>query len=181
MALMIRYFGDPILRQKASPITEITPEVRQVVADMQATLKAHPGWGLAAPQVGHPIRLFLSWVPDCRVATEYDVEASFDPSQIRVYINPKLINPSNEICTYVEGCMSLPDIFPPVTRPIGITVEAMDLEGNTFTRDLWGFQARVIMHENDHLNGVLHIDRTPPRDRKLLEPQLRALKKQEKR
>lgn len=172
MKLGYRYYGDPILRAKAKEVTEITDEVRKIVADMLETMKTgSPGWGLAAPQVGHSVRIFISCCPDSR---EESVD-HYGPYQ--VYINPKLSNPSQEIRIHPEGCFSVPKVYPDVARPAGITIEAMGLDGKLFKKELWGWQARVIMHENDHLNGVLHIDRISPRERRKFEPLLRDIKK----
>lgn len=171
MKLPFRYYGDPILRKKAELVTEITDEIRTLVANMVDTMKEHPGWGLAAPQVGYALRIFLSCAPDSRE----DTVDHYGPTQ--VYINPKLSNPSRELRTHAEGCFSIPKIYPNVTRPAGITIEAMDLDGNSRTQELWGWQARVVMHENDHLNGVLSIDRIGPNERRRFESALREIKK----
>lgn len=172
MKLNYRFYGDPILRQKAKEITEITDDVRGIVADMLDTMKlGKPGWGLAAPQIGHSLRIFISCAPDSRD----DVVDHYGPFQ--VYINPKLTDPSEEMSIHPEGCFSIPKVYPDVVRPMGITVEAMDIDGKQFKKELWGWQARVIMHENDHLNGVLNIDRISPRERKQFEPLLREIKK----
>lgn len=171
MKLPFRYYGDPILRKKAEPVQQITPEIRKIVTDMVETLQDHPGWGLAAPQVGHSVRIFLTLAPESREET---VDC-YGP--LRVFINPVLTNPSNELRSHAEGCFSIPKVYPIVTRPAGIAIQAMDLNGQSFERELWGWEARVIMHENDHLNGVLFIDRISANDRKRLDQQLRDIKK----
>lgn len=173
MKLPIRILGDPILRQKAEPILTINQEVRDLVAQMEETLLSKLGWGLAAPQVGYAVRLFIAYVPDSRA--EKLQEPGNTPLQ--VFINPKLTSPSAEMATYAEGCFSLPGIYPEVTRPKGITIEALDLNGTPFHLDLWGWAARIVMHENDHLNGVLFLDRVNAAERRKWDPALRALKK----
>lgn len=169
----IRLLGDPVLRQKAEPIVNITQEIRDLVAEMEETLSAKLGWGLAAPQVGYSVRLFIAYVPDSRA------EKLQEPGDapLRVFINPKLTAPSAETATYAEGCFSLPGIYPEVTRPKGITIEALDLSGNPFRLELWGWQARIAMHENDHLNGVLFLDRISAAERRKWDPAVRTLKK----
>ena len=94
-----------------------------------------------------------------------------------VYINPKLSNPSKNKETMQEGCLSVPQIHEEVERPISIDIEALDLNGNQIKTTVTGFKARELMHENDHLNGVLFIDRLSPRLRKLITPYLDNIKK----
>ncbi len=174
MILPIRYYGDPVLRKRCEPILEITDEIRQLVADMIETMNAHNGLGLAAPQVGHLVRLF--------VLREYLTEEDGDEEELRlsepkVYINPKITNPSDELISDVEGCLSIPEIKYPVFRPLKITVTATDLEGKEFTEELEDYNARIRMHENDHINGVLFIDRLEPDFKKKIDPILVAIKK----
>ncbi len=171
MLLKIHYYGDPVLRKHCEPIREITDEIRQLAKDMIETMDKNDGIGLAAPQVGHPIRLF---VLRNYVLTE---EGHWTLSEPKVYINPKLLNPSEDLVSDTEGCLSFPGLRFHVVRPNKITVEAMDLEGKTFVEELEGYNARVRMHENDHINGVLYIDRIDPNQRKKLDPILKEIKK----
>lgn len=173
MKLPIRILGDPILRQKAEPVLTITQEIRDLVAQMEETLLAKLGWGLAAPQVGTSVRIFIAYVPNSRA------EKLQEPGDapLRIFINPKLTAPSAETVTLAEGCFSLPGIYPEVTRPKGITIEALDLSGTPFQLELWGWAARIVMHENDHLNGVLFLDRINAAERRKWESAVRALKK----
>ena len=96
---------------------------------------------------------------------------------LRFNINPKLSSPSSKVDTHGEGCLSIPGVYEKVTRPFSIEVEAMDLEGNIFTETTTGWRARNIMHENDHINGVLFIDRIHPNLRKKIEKALNDIKK----
>jgi peptide deformylase len=164
------YYGHPFLRKHCDPIEEITEEIRQLAYDMVETMDANNGIGLGAPQLGHLIRLFV-----LRNYLE-TVEGYLHLSAPQFFINPKLSNPSTEVETDLEGCLSLPGFSVPVTRPARITIEALDLDGNLFKEDRVGYAARVVMHENDHLNGVLHIDRTDVASRKRVEPLLREIK-----
>jgi peptide deformylase len=93
-----------------------------------------------------------------------------------IIINPILTNPSKELVTMLEGCMSLPGLHVEVTRPSAIHVSYMNIKGEMIEEDLVEFRARMFMHENDHLNGVLSIDRMDPKERRRIEPRLRALK-----
>lgn len=174
MKLPIRILGDPILRQKAAAVLTITQEIRDLVATMEETLLSKLGWGLAAPQVGASVRIFIAYVPNSRA------EKLQEPGDARLYvfINPKLTAPSAETATFAEGCFSVPGIYPEVTRPKGITIEALDLNGEPFSMELWGWAARIVMHENDHLNGVLFLDRINAAERRRWESAVRNLKKQ---
>jgi peptide deformylase len=170
MILELRYYGDPILREKAKPVEAITNEIRTLAMDMIETMLAINGIGLAAPQVGKLLRMFVSNV-------EYeDEEGEVHTGEPKVYINPILRKPSEELVERSEGCLSIPKLYIPILRPLTVTVEALDLEGNPFTRDCYGYLARNIMHENDHLNGVLFIDRVKGKRRTEIEAYLRQIK-----
>lgn len=169
MKLPLAYYGHPILRKKTAPLTEITDEIRQLVADMEETMQEHNGCGLAAPQVHRSIALFITSFP------RYDEDENLLPGEIRVFINPKIISRNQELDTHSEGCLSIPRIREEVIRPTKITVQAKNLEGEEFIEEFEDFDARVVMHENDHLNGVLFIDRLPPKKKKELEKPLREI------
>ncbi len=167
MKLPLQYYGSKLLRTKATPITEITPEIRQLAYDMIETMLAHRGIGLAACQVGKPVAMFVASVsPD---GTSQD-------SVNRIYINPKILWYSAEKQYETEGCLSIPKCYVPVERPLRIGAQAMDLNGHIFEMTLEGLGATNFCHENDHLNGVLHIDRTDAKHKKEIEKALRAIK-----
>jgi len=169
MPLVLSYYDNKILRKRARPIEEISEEIVQLAKEMIAIMDQNNGIGLAAPQVGKSLRLFI--------AKNYVVEEGgnlvFTTSQ--VYINPKLSMPSKETVIAEEGCLSIPGIYAEVERPFHICVEAQDLEGKLFIEEAEGLKARIIMHENDHLNGVLFIDRIDADARKRLEPLLQEI------
>lgn len=169
--LHLRYYGDPILRKLCKPITVITDEIRQLTQSMIAIMDKYDGIGLAAPQVGYDIRLF---VLHNYIALEND---KWKLSEPRVYINPKLSFPKKQKVTEEEGCLSIPQIFYDITRPNFVVVEALDLDGNSFTEEIDGYNARVRMHENDHLNGVLFIDYLDAKTRKKMKPLLEEMQK----
>lgn len=177
MKLELMYYGNPLLRKKAVPITEITDEIRQLVQDMRETMIEHNGIGLAAQQIGKAISLCITEVPIPVRVSEDSNEVRWNPGPLRVYINPKLIAHSEEQWTQSEGCLSIPGIYGDVTRPVHIKITATDLEGNIFEEELSWLDARAFMHENDHLNGVLCIDRVHGKERQALEPGLHAVKK----
>lgn len=166
------YYGNPGLRKKCDEVKEITDEIRQIAQDLIETVLDKDGAGLAAPQIGFFVRMFVS-----RYENGADSEGWPVICPPKIYINPKLSNPSVDMDTHGEGCLSIPGIYEKVTRPISIEVEAMDLDGNIFTETATGWRARNLMHENDHINGVLFIDRIHPNRRKKIEPALREIKK----
>ncbi len=139
--------GEEVLRQKAQPVSEIDDGIRELVREMFVTMAEKDGVGLAAPQVGKSIRLFVAKADD-------DVE--------RTFINPQIIATSQETCGYEEGCLSIPKSWENVTRPERVTVQALNERGRRFTLEADGLLARVIQHEYDHLEGILFIDRIDP-------------------
>lgn len=150
--LKIRKYGDPILRRRALPIEEVTPEVRQTIADMTETMYDEVGIGLAAPQVGVSLRLVVVGDEDGR--------------GVRALINPVIVEQGGQV-TAEEGCLSIPGIFAPVTRAAWVRLEARDADGKPVELTARGLRARVLQHELDHLDGVLFLDRLDPvtRDR----------------
>ena len=148
--LKVRRYGDPVLRRRAVPITEVTPEIRRLVEDMTDTMYDEVGIGLAAPQVGHSLRLLVVGDEEGR--------------SVQALVNP-VITESGGSITAEEGCLSLPGIFADVTRAQWVKLEAQDLEGHPVALTARGLRARVFQHEIDHLDGVLFIDRLPPATR----------------
>jgi peptide deformylase len=140
----IRVIGDPVLREHAREVTEFDRALRKLARRMIRTMKDAPGVGLAAPQVGVLQRLLV-----------YDVDD--DP---RVLANPVLDEFSEETEEADEGCLSVPGVTMPVARPVSVRVRGRDEYGEPVDFRAEGFEARVIQHENDHLDGVLIVDRT---------------------
>lgn len=171
MKLPLAYFGDPILRKKTSLVTHIDANIHQLVADMAETMEENNGCGLAAPQVHQSISLFITCIP------KYMDDETVLPGELRVFINPKIISYSPEVWPCSEACLSIPGLRQVVERPLKVTIQATHLDGKNFEEEFEGFDAHVIMHENDHINGVLYIDRLPPKIKKELENDLRAIKK----
>ena len=175
MILPLAYYGDPVLRKKALPVEEITEEIQSFAQDMIETMESQDGLGLAAPQVGRSIRMFVISVPE-KASDEEDAELIKGVPE--VFINPKLSAPSEETGVFLEGCLSIPKVYGDVVRPLSIHIEAMNLDGEIVKRELTELEARVAMHENDHINGVLSVDRMKGKERKNLEPKLREVKKE---
>ena len=143
---------DPRLRQISSPVKEVNDEVRALIADMFETMYAAPGIGLAAIQVGVPKRVL---VMDLQEPEEEGGEPVRDP---RVFINPEILQRSDEEVPYLEGCLSVPDQYAEVMRPDRIRARWLDERGDAHEEDLDGLLAVCLQHEMDHLEGVLFID-----------------------
>lgn len=175
MKLPIMYYGNPVLRKNCAHVDEITDEIRTLVVDMIETFDHLNGIGIAAPQVGRSISLFV--LRHYIISDKKD--AAWDVTEPFVYINPKILEYSEETWIEEEGCLSIPGLRLPVKRPLRVKVEATDLKGNRFIQELEGYNARSVMHENDHIHGVLYIDRVEERFKKPVEGLLRDLKKQQ--
>jgi peptide deformylase len=133
---------NPILRKTSKPVARVTKEIRELIANMEETLRAAPGIGLAAPQVGELLRIIIADIGD----------------GLNVLINPKIVKKSG-IQTFVEGCLSLPGIEGPVERASSVTVKSIDLKGKQIVVEAEGLLATVFQHEIDHLDGKLFVDR----------------------
>lgn len=179
MILPLAYYNDPILRKKAAPVLEITDEHRKLAEDMVETMRKYDGIGLAAPQVNRSIAFFVTEVPI--EVPQDNGKVKWLPGKIRVFINPKIISYSSEQWLRGEGCLSVPGIFGEVSRPITATVEATDLDGNRFQLELAWLEARTVMHENDHINGVWFFDRIHGKRRQEIELELQQFKKKFRR
>ena len=164
-------FPDPKLRQRSEEVREFGDDVRQLVADMTETMAAANGAGLAAIQVGVPIRLFI---------VDGHVTGGAEDSPPKVFINPEIIEISDESQTDDEDCLSFPDIFVQVKRGMRARVKAQDLDGNIFEAEGDELYARALQHETDHLNGRLLIDQVGPVKRELIKRKLRKDAEQEK-
>lgn len=140
-------FGDPVLETPTQLVKEITDEIRTLVADMIETMYAAPGVGLAATQVGVPLRVAV-----------IDITVGEDPDALLVMINPEVIAQSGAQ-TEEEGCLSIPGYTEYVQRPERATIRALDLDGREFTKEGEGLLARAFCHETDHLDGTLYIHR----------------------
>mgnify|MGYP002622112434 FL=1 len=147
--MKIYKLGEEIIRQKCVPVEldEINDSLRETFNEMFETMLAADGVGLAAPQIGVAKRYFV-------IISDDDVR--------RVFINPQIISTSNDLCDYDEGCLSLPGFNETIKRPSKVTVQALNEFGKPFTLAADGLLARIIQHENDHLEGIVYIDRGDP-------------------
>ena len=153
---------NPILRRRSHEVETAaiaTPEVQNAIADLKATLAvSEDGIGIAAPQIGMPLRIFV--VSEEAKFVESDVAPPKDKKwEYYVYINPLVAKFSQKKVEAVEGCLSVPGKYGVVTRPEKISIEAYDEAGKKFKRGASKFLARVIQHELDHLDGILFIDK----------------------
>ena len=146
--LKILKYGDPVLRQKAKEVSKISKKIKTLIENMIDTMYANNGVGLAAPQVGESLRIFV-----------IDVSKDNEPYNPVVFVNPKIIKKDGAICVK-EGCLSFPEAFVNVRRYSDVKVKALDINGRPFVLDAKNgeLMAYAIQHENDHLDGVLFID-----------------------
>jgi peptide deformylase len=151
----LRYLGDPVLRQPATPVAAVTDEIRRLVEDMFDTMYAEEGVGLAAPQVGVSQRVI---VIDSREADE-------PPFAL---VNPIVIEESAELERGEEGCLSIPGLKEIVERPAAVRVEGLNRDGERVIVEADGLLARILQHEIDHVHGILFLDRVSPLKRKML-------------
>jgi peptide deformylase len=149
--LPILTLGDEILLKKALPVGAIDEKLAAFLESMFDAMRMGKGIGLAAPQVARQERFFVT---------------SVDKDKPRAFINPEIIRTAEEEVEYEEGCLSVPGIWADVKRPAAVTIQAWNERGRPFTLDAEGLLARVILHEFDHLEGILFIDRLSPMKRK---------------
>jgi peptide deformylase len=157
-------FPDSRLRQRSAEVGAVDDDVRQLVADMAETMVDANGAGLAAIQVGVPLRIFIIDGP---------VAGGAEDAPPRVFINPEIVEVSQESQTGDEGCLSFPGIYVPVKRGMRAKVRATDLDGNTVELEGEALFARALQHETDHLNGRLLIDQVGPVKREIIKRKLR--------
>ncbi len=148
---------NPTLRQKARKVTRFTPDLQTLIDDMVETMRAAPGVGLAAPQVGQGMRLFVAEYAESRDPDEEGAEAS--PPKLYVLINPETVRVSEEKVEGEEGCLSIPGYAGTVERHEAVTVKALNRRGQPIKLKAQGWLARIFQHEIDHLEGVLFIDK----------------------
>ncbi len=160
---------DPRLKKPCEAVGEITPEIAALAADMFETMYDAPGIGLAAPQVGVMLRVL---VMDC---------AKDGPPEPMVLLNPRVIWASEDLSSYEEGCLSIPDQYAEVKRPASVRVEWMDMDGQTQDRAFEGLWATCVQHEIDHLDGKLFIDYLGPLKRQMITRKMEKLKRERAR
>lgn len=170
MIYPVTVFGDPILRKKAEPITKDFKDLKGFIQNMFETMYVSDGVGLAAPQVGQAIRIF---VLDTTSSTEEDEPAGIK----KAFINPEILEKFGDEWVMNEGCLSLPEIREDVLRPESVRIKYTDEDFNEFEEVYSGFTARVIQHEYDHLEGIMFVDYLNPLKRRILKSKLTAISK----
>ena len=162
---------DPRLKKLCDPVADVSDDLRRLADDMLATMYDAPGIGLAAPQVGVTQRLI---VLDC-------VKDKDQAPRPLVMFNPEIVAASDELNTYEEGCLSIPEQFADVTRPAEVEVRWMDRDGNPRQEGFGGLWATCVQHEIDHLEGKLFIDYLTPLKRQLITRKMQKLKRERMR
>ena len=178
MILPIVAYGDPVLKKKAKPITKEYPKLKELLDNMWETMYGAKGLGLAAPQIGLPIRLFL--VDTAPFAEDEDFTAE-EQAQLksfkRPFINAEMVEEDGEEWAFSEGCLSIPGITEDVFRKPTITVKYQDENFVTHTETFDGVIARVIQHEYDHIEGVLFTDKLSSLKKRIIKGKLANISK----
>jgi peptide deformylase len=151
----LRFMGDPVLREKAAPVAQLTDEIRGLIDDMFDTMYAEDGVGLAAPQVGVAQRVIV-------------IDPRDDETSPFALVNPAIVEASEDVDRAEEGCLSIPGLREIVERPWAVRIRALDRDGEPLEFEAEGFLARILQHEIDHLDGILFVDRVSALKRKLL-------------
>ena len=159
---------DPRLKKLCAPVPDLSDSLRVLADDMLETMYDAPGVGLAAPQIGQLIRLF---VLDC-------VKEDGEEARPMVMFNPEIIAASDALNTYEEGCLSIPEQFADVTRPADVDVRWIDIDGNEQTETFTKLWATCVQHEIDHLDGKLFIDYLKPMKRQMITRKMTKLKRE---
>ena len=156
-------FGDELLHQRAAPVDEITPEIQRLIDDMIETMYAAPGIGLAAPQVGVPLRIFVA-----------DVSAGHNPAELLTFINPEFVERGGTQ-REEEGCLSVPGFNATVTRSSRAVLKGLARDGREQVIEATGLLARCFEHEMDHLEGTVFVDRLRGLQKDLIVRRIRKL------
>tara|TARA_B110000285_G_scaffold233379_1_gene307039 strand:+ start:1213 stop:1806 length:594 start_codon:yes stop_codon:yes gene_type:complete len=178
MILPIVAYGDPILKKRASEISKPTPKLDETILNMYESMYGAHGVGLAAPQVGLSIRLFLVDTSPFADDEEYSVEEQEKLKDFkRTFINAKIIEETGVEWSFNEGCLSIPNVREEVLRKPVIKVEYLDENFNMHTETFDGLIARVIQHEYDHIEGILFTDKVSTLKKRLLKGKLSNISK----
>lgn len=176
MVLPIRAYGDPVLKKVAADIEPGHPGLKQLISDMFETMYAANGVGLAAPQIGQSIRLFIV---DASPFAEDEEGKPTDEAHLKgfkkVFINPYIVEESGEEWGFEEGCLSIPGLREEVERQPRIVLQYMDEKFKEHEEEFDGMAARVIQHEHDHLDGVLFTEHLSPMRKRMLKGKLRDI------
>ncbi|MGS2726638.1 peptide deformylase [Psychroserpens sp. BH13MA-6] len=178
MILPIVAYGDPILRKKAKPITKDYPELDTLIENMRETMYGAYGVGLAAPQIGLPIRLFLVDTEPFSEDEEFSEKEQEELKNFqRVFINAEILEEEGDEWAFNEGCLSIPDVREDVFRQPKITIKYQDENFKSHTEVFDGLIARVVQHEYDHIEGVLFTDKLSTLKKRLIKGKLTNISK----
>jgi peptide deformylase len=178
MILPIVAYGDPILKKRASEINKETPKLKEIIANMYESMYGAHGVGLAAPQVGLSIRLFLVDTSPFAEDESYSIEEKRKLKYFkRTFINAKIVEEYGEDWSFNEGCLSIPNVREEVIRKSVIRIEYQDENFKKYIETFDGLIARVIQHEYDHIEGVLFTDKVSPLKKRLLKGKLTNISK----
>lgn len=162
MVMDIKKYGNPVLRKKSEEVKEINEEIKNMLNDMVETMHKAEGVGLAAPQVGINLRMFVLDIAD---------------GKIRRVVNPEFIEMSEKIVENEEGCLSVPGIYKKVKRPEAVKIKYLNQNGEEVIEEADGLLARALQHEYDHLEGELFVDKISPVAKRMVSTKLTKLKK----
>lgn len=171
MILPIYLYGHPVLRKKSVDIEPDYPGLKELIANMFETMYKAEGVGLAAPQIGLNINLFV--IDASPLAKDEPELKDFK----RVFINPEVTFNTTEKITIEEGCLSIPDIHENVSRPSDLTITYFNENFEQVTERLTGYKAIVMQHEYDHINGIMFVDKISPLRRRMLQNRLNSISK----
>ena len=178
MILPIIAYGDPVLRKMGVDIDKEYPNLTQLIENMQETMVNANGIGLAAPQIGKAIRLFIvNTSPFEKDEDLEDEERAFLANYKKVFINAKILKEEGDEWAFNEGCLSIPDITEDVFRQDTITIEYVDENFEKHTEVLDGLAARVVQHEYDHIEGILFTDKISSLKKRLIKKKLENISK----
>lgn len=175
MILPVVAYGDPVLKKIGVEIEEDYPKLEQLLDNMWETMYNSRGVGLAAPQIGKAIRIFL--VDTLQLETDDPDDNEYTDGIKQVFINAQILESGNEQDRREEGCLSIPNVHGDVDRPTTITIQYMDENFEEHTKTFTGFNARVIQHEYDHIEGVLFTEKLSALKRRLLKGKLEKISK----
>lgn len=171
MKLPVYLYGHPVLREMCQDITPDYPELDKLIADMWETMYHSDGIGIAAPQIGRAIRLFV--IDASPMGDDFPECKDFK----KVFINARIVAYGETLCTENEGCLSIPNIHEKVERPDTITIEYLNEQFEPQTETISGFAARVIQHEYDHIEGILFIDHISAMRKQMVRSKLMSITK----
>lgn len=171
----IHYYGSDILRKRCKEVQLFDHDLVAICEEMKVLMDQSAGVALAAPQVGKELRIFVGRMK-CEEGMSFE---EWKKAPIEVFINPQVTITSDLPEKGEEGCVSIPGIWAEVVRPKAIHVRAQDVKGRFFEREYEGRLARIVLHENDHLNGVLFFDRLPTKEKRKFKERLRKLQKED--